>query len=265
MAIRFDKRLNSEIRKIVTNYNAKIKRLEGRSNIVLPSKINVKSVKGSAKNRADLRRILKNYQEFTQRGGEQNITVKGRIIPRYQYKQAQRFRSLIKRRLTEREEFAKTTYPTYEGKKEKFTIAEQFDEEIRNIEAKRKQLLDVDYLSFTPEQMTDYISKLESNARTVNLALWQKNYTDILLDVGYVHGIKHKKLHNLRKKLLSLSPAKFDKLFKTESTIKQLIYYYGQVNELGVDIPYTSKEHEDVISVYESLINNIDTILKDYQ
>ncbi len=265
MAIRYDKKLRTEIKKLVKNYNAKIKRLEGKEGITLPSRISFKSIRSRSKNRADLRRLIKNLAEFTKRGGEKNITVKGRVIPRYQFNQAKRFRSLIKRRLKAREEFAKTTYPTYEGVKERFTIAEQFDEEIRNIEAQKERLLDVDFLDFSTSEMSKYLVDLEANARTVNLTQWQQNYADMLLDVGYVHGINHQRLHDLREKLLSLSPAQFDKLFKTESTIKQIIYYYNQVNELGVDIPYTDKEHEDVMSVYDSLVNNIDTILKDYK
>ena len=268
MAIRYDKKTNNEIRRIVNNYNAKIKRLEGRSDLVLPSRFDRKALKNlreTTKNRADLNRKLKNLQEFTKRGGEKNITVKGRSIPQYQYKQIKRYRNLINRRLSARERFNESTYITTEGVKEQFTIAQQFDEEVRNIQAQREKLIDVDYLSYTEKQLTDYISSLESNARTINLTQWQQNYTDMLLDVGYVHGIEHAKLHELREKLLSLSPAKFDKLFKTESTIKQIIYYYKQVNELGVDIPYTDKEHEDVMSIYDSLMHNIDTILKDYE
>ena len=268
MAIRYDAKLKNEINRVVRNYNAKIRRLQGKEGITLPKKFDrqaLKNLRASTKNREDLKRKLKNLQEFTKRGGEVNITVKGRTIPRYQYKQAQRYRSLISRRLKAREQFARSTHPTYEGIKERFTIAQQFDEEMRNIQAQKEKLLDVDFLGMSNEELANYLEKLESNARTVNLNQWQQNYADMLLDVGYVHGIPHDKLHKLREKLLDLSPSQFDKLFKTESTIKQIIYYYNQVNELGVDIPYTDKEHDDVMSVYDSLIYNIDTILKDYR
>lgn len=264
MAIRYDTKLKNKINRVVRNYNAKIRRLSGKG-YDLPSKIAVRTLKSSTRNRADLNRKLKNLQEFTKRGGEKNIMVKGRSIPQYRYKQIQRYRGLISRRLTAREEFNKSTYPTYGGIKEKFTIAEQFDEETRNIQAQREKLLNVDYLDMDSKNLSEYLLDLESNARTVNLTEWQKNYADILIDTGYVHGLSHKKLHELREKLLDLTPSQFDKLFKTESTIKQLVYYYNQINELGVDIPYTSKQHEDVVSVYDSLFNNIDTILDDYR
>ena len=162
MAIRYDKKINNEIRRIVNNYNAKIKRLEGRTDVSVPSKIYTKEIKEGIKNRADLRRKLKNLQEFTKKGGEKNITVKGRTLPQYQYKQAQRYRNLISKRLKAREQFNISTYPTYEGRKEKFTIAEQFNEEQRNIEAQRRMLLDVDYLDYSPSEMSSYIENLEA-------------------------------------------------------------------------------------------------------
>lgn len=264
--IRYDKKLNKEIRRIVNSYNAKIRRLKGREDIVIPARAYVKDIKSNTRNRNDLRRKLRNLQEFTKRGGETFITVKGRIIPRYQYKQAQRYRSLISRRLKAREQFVKTTHPTYEGKKEKFTIAEQFDEETRNIQAKKEMLLDVDYLDYSPAELSEYIIDLESNAKTINLTQWQKNYADILLETGYAHNIDHEKLHELREKLLALTPSQFDRLFKTESTIKQLVHYYNQINQLGVDIPFQDEEqHKEVVSIYNSLFTNIDTIIKDYQ
>lgn len=267
MAIRYNKKLNSTISRIVKNYNAKIRRLSGRVDLDIPSLMNrnsVKLLKETTRNRADLNRKLKNLQEFTKRGGEQFIKVKGREIPRYKYKQIQRYRSLIKRRLTAREKFNESTYPTYEGKREKFTIAEQFNEETRNIQTQRKQLLDVDYLDYSPSELTNYLDTLESNARTVNLSRWQQNYADMLLQTGYVYNVPHAKLHEIREKLLSLSPAQFDKLFKTESTVKQLQYFYNQINELGVDVAFESME-SDVTAIFNSLYENLDTILKDYQ
>ena len=118
--IRYDNKINSKIRRIVNNYNDKINRLSDREDLIIPEKIKTSEVKEGIKSRADLNRKLKNLQEFTKRGGEQNITVKGRTIPRYQYNQAKRYRSLISRRLKAREQFNISTYPTYEGKKEKF-------------------------------------------------------------------------------------------------------------------------------------------------
>ena len=263
MAIRYSKKLNNQISSIVKNYNAKIRRLQG-SGYDIPTKASIRELKQNTRNRADLNRKLKNLQEFTKRGAEKRITVKGSSIPKYRYKQIQRYRSLINRRLNAREEFNKTTRPTYEGQKEKYTLYEQFNEETRNIEAQRKMLIDVNYLDMPADELESYLLKLESNARTVSLSAWQTNYADMLLESGYVYNLPHSKLHDLREKILDLSPSQFDKLFKTESTIKQILYYYNQINELGVDVAFENME-SDVVSIYNSLFENIDDIIKDYK
>lgn len=263
MAIRYSKKLNNELSRLVKNYNAKIRRLQ-RSGVDVPTKASVKEIRTSTRNRADLRRKMKNLGEFTKRGAEKLITVKGKTIPQYRYKQINRYRSLINRRLNAREEFNKTTRPTYEGREEKYTLYEQFNEETRNIEAQRKMLIDVNYLDMSAPELEDYLLKLESNARTVSLSSWQTNYADMLLESGYVYNLPHQKLHDLREKILDLSPSQFDKLFKTESTIKQILYYYNQINELGVDVAFENME-SDVVSIYNSLFENIDDIIKDYK
>ena len=263
MAIRYSKKLNNELSRLVKNYNAKIRRLQ-RSGVDVPTKASVRDIRTSTRNRADLRRKMKNLGEFTKRGAEKLITVKGKTIPQYRYKQINRYRSLINRRLNAREEFNKTTRPTYEGRQEKYTLYEQFNEETRNIEAQRKMLIDVNYLDMSAPELEDYLLKLESNARTVSLSSWQTNYADMLLESGYVYNLPHSKLHDLREKILDLSPSQFDKLFKTESTIKQILYYYNQINELGVDVAFENME-SDVVSIYNSLFENIDDIIKDYK
>ena len=68
MAIRYDEKIMNEIRRVVRNYNAKIKRLEGRKDLVLPTRFDrqaMKVLRETTSNRADLRSKLKNLQEFT--------------------------------------------------------------------------------------------------------------------------------------------------------------------------------------------------------
>lgn len=269
MVIRYDEKLNREIKLIVNKYNAKVNRLnkQNKYNVYVPEKFDkeaLKSLKASVNTRTELRRRLKVLSGFTNRGGEKNIIVKGQEIPKYQYESIKRYRNILSRKLTKREKFAKTTTPTYEGKKGQFTIAEQFNEEIRNIQALRERLLDIDYLSLSDKDKFNYLIKLQKNTKEINLTTWQQNYADMLLDTAYVYNIPHAKIINLREKILNLSPQQFDNLFKTESTIKQIMYYYNQINELGVDVAFENME-SDVLSIYDSLFENIDDILKEYQ
>lgn len=269
MAIRYDTKLNNEIRKIVNRYNSKVRRLNAKKNddLIVPELVTretLKALKESSNNRSELRRQLRTLEDFTKRGGEKNITVKGASIPKYQYQAIKRYRSVISRRLKNREKFNRETVPTVEGVKQDFTIAEQFNEEQQNIKALREKLLNVDFLSKSPSELKAYLDRLVSNARSVNLSTWQQNYADMLLDTAYVYNIPHAKIHELREKILSLSPKEFDKLFKTEATVKQIMYYYKQVNDLGVDVAFENMQ-DDVLSIYDSLFENIDDILKDYK
>lgn len=270
MAIRYDKKLNNEIRSIVNRYNAKVRRVtkKGDPDLFAPKQINreqLKALKESVSNRTDLRRRLKDLQSYTERGAEKIIKVKGTSIPKYQYKQIQKYRGIVSRKLKTREEFTKQTHATVLGKRDKYTIAEQFDEEYLNVKALQDRLIDVDYLSKSPEQLETYLESLKANSKIQNLTKWQRDYADIILDTAYVYGIQHERIHELREKLLSLTPAQFNKLYKTEKTISNIVNYYAKINELGVDDVLKDEEEDDIFNTFEGLFNNIDEILKDYK
>ena len=59
MAIRYDKKLNNEINRVVKNFNQKIARLEKQERELLPAKISTKQLKSESYSRTDLRRKLK--------------------------------------------------------------------------------------------------------------------------------------------------------------------------------------------------------------
>ena len=80
MAIRYDKKLNQEINRTIRNFNQKIARLEKQErDLLLPTKINKKSLKQSVTNRNELKRKLKELQRYSKRGVEETITTKGGV------------------------------------------------------------------------------------------------------------------------------------------------------------------------------------------
>ena len=102
MAIRYDKKFNSEINRIVKNYNQKITRLERKdTDYHLPEKITVKQIKALAKTRKDVRNKLAELQRFSSRGAEETIvTSGGYAISLYEYKETKRKLTNTKRKLT---------------------------------------------------------------------------------------------------------------------------------------------------------------------
>lgn len=266
--IRYDKKLNNEIRKVVNNYNSKIRRLENslQNYDNIPTYFDrkaLKSLKETSFTRKDLRRRLQTLKDFSARGGEENINVNGTVLPRYKYQAIKRYRRVASRKINSKIKFYNETKPTSSGKKDKFSMADQFDLQYQNLLTLKEELLNVNIEDMSIAEIDKYINKLDVNTRDDRDDEWQKNYLDMLLDTGYAFGLKHQDLHELREKLKKLKPSDFAKLTKTESLIKQIIYYYKTLADLGVDIAYENM-NTDVVSVFNELFENIDDILKDY-
>ena len=67
----------------------------------------------------------------------------------------------------------------------------------------------------------------------------------------------------LKDKLMKLQPNDFLKLFKEDKSIRAILDYYPVVtNSFNAINPDDIKE--DVLNLYDNLINNIDEIVKDY-
>lgn len=267
MAIRYDKKLNNEIKRIVTNYNAKIRRLEKiESDVILPDKFNkdaLASLKGSVSNRTDLRRRLKDLETFTQRGAEKNIVVDGTEIPKYQYQNIRRYQSIVKRRINTKIKFYETKKATNRGEREAATFAQMGERDYLNALAKKEMLLDKDIYNLSYKEREDFLRLLKSNSRTISIKDWQDNYIEILNDTGRTYGYDNNKLEVIKTLTKKLDPSKFDKLFKTERTIQQIVYYYKPIKDFGIDLKIEDNV-DDVIANFDNLYDNMFNILEDY-
>ena len=101
MAIRYDRKLNQEINKVIRNFNQKVARLEKEERELLPSKITKKELKRETGTRTELKRRLKELQKFSKRGAEEIVTTKeGFRLTRYDINVLKTQRSRAKRQLT---------------------------------------------------------------------------------------------------------------------------------------------------------------------
>lgn len=75
--IRYDKQLNAELRRTVANFNAKVRRLEKEERELVPSLTSVEELKGTYNKRYELKRKLKQLQNFSKRGVEEVIKTQG--------------------------------------------------------------------------------------------------------------------------------------------------------------------------------------------
>lgn len=265
MTIRYDKKLNQEINKTIKNFNQKIARLEKQERELLPSKITKKDLIKSATTRAELQRKLKELQQFSRRGAEDVITTSGGVkLTQYELQNIKRENARVKRNITREINRLRVEKPKIFGKKQTSTFSEMGDTDYLNLVARRKALeKDINKLSREEfERFTKLIEKTGRNQQYMN-SIFKQNYFDMLTDLAYYFDYDNDKLNMLKQKLMSLKPNDFLKLFKEDKSIRAILDYYPIVtNSFNAINPDDIKE--DVINLYDNLIDNIDMIIQDY-
>lgn len=265
MAIRYDKKLNQEINRTIKNFNQKIARLEKQDRELLPSKITKKDLKSGVYTRTELRRKLKELQRFSRRGAEDIIETSGGVrLTQYNYQNIKRENARIKRNITREINRLRVNKPKIFGKTQTSTFSEMGDHDYLNLVARRKALeKDINKLSRDEfERFTKLIEKTGRNQQYMN-SIFKQNYFDMLTDLGYYFDYDNDKLNILKQKLMNLKPNDFLKLFKEDKSIRAILDYYPIVtNSFNAINPDDIKE--DVINLYDNLIDNIDMILQDY-
>lgn len=265
MAIRYDKKLNQEINRTIKNFNQKIARLEKQERELLPNKISKKDLKSNVYTRTELQRKLKELQRFSMRGAEDVITTSGGVrLTKYELNEIKRENARVKRNITREINRLKTNKPKIFGKKQTSTFSEMGDTDYLNLVARRKALeKDINKLSREEfERFTKLVEKTGKNQSYMN-NIFKGNYFEMLTDLAYYFDYDTDKLNILRQKLMNLKPNDFLKLFKEDKSIRAILDYYPVVTK-NFNAINPDDIKEDVVNLYDSLIDNIDDIIKDY-
>ena len=265
MAIRYDKKLNQEINKTIKNFNQKIARLQKDERELLPSKISKKELKENVYTRTELKRKLKELQRFSKRGAEDIIETKGGVrLTQYELTNIKKENARVKANITREINRLRVNKPKIFGKTQASTFSEMGDTEYLNLVARRKALeKDINKLSRDEfERFTKLVEVTGRNQQYMN-SIFKQNYFDMLTDLAYYFDYDNDKLNMLKQKLMNLKPNDFLKLFKEDKSIRAILDYYPIVtNSFNAINPDDIKE--DVINLYDNLINNIDEIIQDY-
>ena len=265
MAIRYDKKLDQEINRTIKNFNQKIARLEKQEKELLPSKITKKELKSSVYTRAELQRKLKELQRFSKRGAEDVITTHGGIrLTKYELNEIKRENARLKRNITHQINRLKANKPRIFGKLQSTTFSEMGDIHYLNLVARRKALeKDINKLSSNEfERFIKLIEKTGKSQQYMNV-IFKEIYFEMLTDLAYYFDYDKDKLKMLHDKLMKLKPNDFLKLFKDDKSIRAILDYYPIVtNSFNAINPDDIKE--DVVNLYDNLIDNIDDIIKYY-
>lgn len=267
MAIRYDKKLNQEINRIIKNFNQKISRLEKQERELLPSKISKKELKQDVYTRNELQRKLKELKRFSARGVEDVITTKGGIkLTKYQLNELKKENARVKRNITREIKRMETEKPKILGKEQSVTFSEMGDTVYLNLKARRKALnKDIEKLS--KDQLQDFKTLLEKSKRKGSYYwdnLFKENWIDMLNKLGYHYDVDTEKLKKIHDRLINLSVNKFIKLFDNEKAIRSILDYYpimtGRVKDMNPE-----DIRDDVENLYNALYKNLDIILRDYE
>lgn len=265
MAIRYDKKLNQEINRTIKNFNQKIARLEKEERELLPSKITKRELKYSVYTRTELYRKLKELQRFSKRGAEDIIATSGGArLTMYDYQNIKRENTRIKRNITREINRLRVEKPKIFGKTQSSTFSEMGDTDYLNLVARRKALeKDINKLSKEElERFRKLVEKTGKSQQYMN-SIFKENYFEMLTDLAYYFNYDNDKLNLLKQKLMKLKPNDFLKLFKDDKSIRAILDYYPVVtNSFNAINPDDIKE--DVVNLYDNLIDNIDDIIKYY-
>ena len=144
------------------------------------------------------------------------------------------------------------------------TFSEMGDSDYLNLLARRKAL-EKNINKLSSEELNRFkklIKKTGKSQQYMN-SIFKENYFEMLTDLAYYFNYDKDKLNLLNQKLMKLKPNDFLKLFKDDKSIRAILDYYPVVtNSFNAINPDDIKE--DVVNLYDNLIDNIDDIIKYY-
>ena len=263
---RYDRELSLEIDRTVRRFNNKIKRLERLENkLELPEPIERTDIVTSTSSKASIEKRLKEYQKFLERGAEETITTGGGAkISKYEYEQLKQRQRSSKARLTRQIKRLQNKQVKIAGQTQAGTFESMGDPDYYELVGKRKAL-NKDIESLNKDSLQRF-KKLVG--RIVNAGdkdyMFKQNYLDILEKTAYSYGIDKRQYDEIKKKLNSLNPSQFAKLFSEDKAIQSLMDFYSQSKIINSANGRKSLEN-NVDDLYELLVNNIDEIIEDYE
>lgn len=218
MAKRFDPDFNSEIRRIVKNFNQKRNRAYRRGFSYLPNKAYVSDIKASFNTKSEIKKYLKELEKFNNMGDaalDIISTDNGGKISRYNLMfikdNLKDTKAFFDRQIAEAEELF------YE---DQYSIARR--DYLFNLQAKRK------YLDFEIMQLDQ--SGLRTFERYTKQAL-SYNKSNITAYKGFLSGVEdvmrrlgydEKYISTFYEKMSSISPAQFIKMYRKNDLIARI-------------------------------------------
>ena len=264
MAIRYDKKLQQEIYRTVSNFNAKVRRLKKQGNELLPERATVSELKRTSTSRRDLRRELNRLKRFSRRGAEKVISV-GKGVPMTSYEANNLLIEYRRasRRVNQSIKKASISFPSVFGKKQDATFKEMRSELYTSLEAKRTTLDRMRLKNLSQSNIQSFKKLITKINKPYISNTFKSNYLDMLTSTGYYYGYDTEKLEEIEKRLMNLDDVNFTELFNEDASLKAVIDYYLRMRMTQGISPDSFKD--DVKVMYDEFYSNLDDILKSYK
>ncbi len=277
MAVRLDKNLRATIDKVVASYNSKITRYK-KQGYITPEKTSFKQI-ASLGSRASINRELKLLQNLSKKTLDKyvyNGILTNKYEENYFKKKIQTSKRLLRNRIKKISEIEFKTA----GKKAGFTYGDRFnllygnlDSALKNGQLRNDKLISnmrkferiattsySDYLTMGEDARIAFMNLLARVENPYINPRLRDSYIESLTDLGYAYGYDKDKLAILEKKIKSLSPEEFEKVFSEDLAMQRVFSYYDILKmNTGTNI---MDNKDDVFNLYDTLYENIDEIIK---
>lgn len=266
---RVSRKLDSEISRVIKNYNAKILRLEkinkdfenkyGISKYKLPNKINKTKFKANYYDKDEIKRQLKNLQLFSKRGAENYTFLDSNTsMSKYELellkKELRRARYNTTRQINQ----MLTTKVKVAGVPTDGTLANMGDRSYLNLISRKSGLSgDITKMNYEKIKSLKKLVERTNRSNTYYNSIFKDNYMKMLSTVSYHYGEDGK---GIIEKLDKLKPEDFYKLFTTDKAISSVLHYYMTIKD-DIDPELNQESAHDL---FELLNNNIDEIVASY-
>lgn len=269
MAYLMNKTSENELKRVIKNFNSKIRRLEKTDkNLNLPEKVNLSIIKERIYDKRSLNREINKLQSFTTRGMEESITLKsGLSITKYEYQNLLKEQKRIASKLYRTQRKLENITPTQGGKELHYKVVEMGRDDLINIRAKRIALKSYKIQKIDSEALADLRNLISGILRREKYdeSIFIDNFTNqMILNLGYWAGVDEETLKNIRDELSKLSEKQFMKLYNTEEYIRAIKDYYNEINKKRITPQQIAKNMEKVKELYTELNKSINTIVEDY-
>lgn len=278
MAVKISNDLRATIRKSVASYNRKISYYSKKGYVNLPIKASTKTILDLGSKKA-INRELKLMGSFGKKNVE-GVIYNGIYAPSYEKiyfdTRIRASKQALKRII---KSLGETELKTA-GKGAGFTYSDRFNllygsinEGLSNGKIRNDKLISNmrKYQKISTTSFKDYIkmSKKEKEA-FMNLLTRAENpyinpklrdsFIESLNDLGYAYGINGEKMAEIEKRLKSLTPEEFDKIFSQDLAMQKMFdYYYIMKMQLGANAFDNQAEVNDL---FDTLYDNIDEIVQ---